>query len=125
MMVKSKKEVHALGSRLINKKILNSKRAFELAISTLVVIVLATLILAVLIISFTIGWKNFWDKISGYSGSETDSMGKICQSQCDMNNEHSFCCEERMLGEETITCEDDRLNVDCELNCEEACGEGK
>ena len=100
-----------------------NKRGFELAINTLVIIVLGVLILAALTISFTMGWQGFWNAITGYSGGEIDNISKLCQTQCNLNNVNDFCCGEKMLNEEEITCQDERLDVDCSLACGGICGE--
>jgi len=93
----------------------------QLAINTLVIIILALLVLLALSLAFTGAFKKFMERIRGYSGSEIDSLSNICQSQCIQGNEYSFCCEEKKLGKEKITCEDERLNVECEINCERVC----
>lgn len=98
------------------------KRGFELAINTLVIIILALIVLLALSLAFAGGFGKFWEKLKGYFGSEVDNVSKICQSQCDMNNVNSYCCEERNLGEEAITCQDERLNVKCDINCAGVCG---
>jgi len=119
--LKGKKVARVLSSKFINKQILNSKRSFELAINTLVIIALALLVLLALSLAFTGSFKKFWQTIKGYSGSEIDSLSKICQSQCVQGNKYSFCCEKKILGKEEITCLDERLDVDCEINCEGVC----
>lgn len=101
---------------------IKDKRGFELAINTIVIIVLALLVLLALVLAFTETGKNFWNTIKGYQGSEIDNLNKLCQSQCDLEQEYSFCCEQRNLGKEKITCLDKRLNIDCEIDCEGICG---
>jgi len=103
----------------MNKR--GNKKGFELAISTLVVIVLGMLILLALSLAFTGGFKKFWDTIRGYSGSDIDNLNKICKSQCDLMREQDFCCGDKLLGKEKITCLDKRLKVDCEMSCEGVC----
>jgi len=113
-------------SLIKRKKILLPNRSgFELAISTLVVIVLGILILLALVIGFTTGWRNFWDTIRGYSGSDIDNALKLCESQCNLGNKFSYCCEEKNLGKEKITCLDKRLKLVCEFSCEGVCGGGE
>ena len=119
--MKNKKGVRVLSSKLKSIQILNSKRSFELAINTLVIIILAMLVLLALSLAFTGGFKNFWEKIKGYSGNDIDNIGKICKSQCDLGNINSFCCENKTLDKEEITCLDKRLKVDCDINCEGVC----
>ena len=94
---------------------MKDKRGLQLAISTLVVLVLSMLVLIVLITGFTMGWSNFWERLSGFFGSDVDNVSKLCQTQCDLQSEFSFCCVEKELGREVITCLDSRLNVDCSM----------
>jgi hypothetical protein len=98
-----------------------NKRGLEMAISTLVIIVLGIMLLVAMTISFTLGWKKFWGIISGYFGSDVDNLQKICQNQCNMDFRNSFCCENKTLGKEKITCLDERLKVQCNLDCTNVC----
>lgn len=104
---------------------MKNKRGFELAISTLVVIILAVLVLIALSLAFTGGFQKFWNIIKGYSGSEIDAVEKQCQTACDLENAQDFCCREREVdfgnGKEKTTCLDERLNIDCDINCENIC----
>ena len=100
---------------------MKDKKGLEMTIGTLIVLVLAVLVLITLITAFTIGWERFWETIGGYFGNEMDNLSRLCQNQCNLNQENSFCCEEKNLGEEKITCSDERLSVDCNINCENIC----
>ena len=105
------------------------KGGFNLAISTLVILVLAVVVMIALILSFTGGWKRFITTTESYSGSDIDNLNKICQSHCDFKNTYSFCCDEwdiefnKEIGKEKVTCEDERLKVDCNIDCEGVCSE--
>ncbi|MBI2629824.1 hypothetical protein HYW76_01860 [Candidatus Pacearchaeota archaeon] len=100
-----------------------NKKGFEMAISMLVVIVLGVVLLIALALAFTGGWKKFIRTTESYSMSDIDALAKICRSQCDMANSQTFCCQERELGgeKEKITCQDERLKVECGINCGEVC----
>jgi len=98
-----------------------NKRGFELAISTLVIIVLALLVLLALSLAFSSGFKNFWNTIKGYFGSEIDSLRNVCKNQCVLENKFSYCCEERKLDNREITCQDDILDVKCDIDCGGVC----
>ena len=100
---------------------MKNKKAFELAISTLVIIILGVMVLIALTLAFTGGFKKFWNVILGYSGSDIDNLNKICKTQCDLDNKNSFCCEKKDLGKEKITCLDERLEVDCDMECAGVC----
>ena len=98
-----------------------NKRGFELAISTLVLLILGMLILIALVLVLTGVFEKFISAIRGYSGSEVDNLNKLCQSQCDLDNKYSFCCEMKKLGKEDITCLDSRIKAECDINCEGVC----
>ena len=102
-------------------RILKERKAFQLAISTLVIITLALLVLLALSLAFTGGFKKFMMNLKGYSVGDIDILSKICQSQCDLRNKYDFCCEQKQLGKEKITCSDSRLYVVCDINCKDVC----
>ncbi len=98
------------------------KRGLQLAISTIVLLILGLLILIAFVLLLTGQFENFINTIRGYSGSDIDNLSKLCQTQCDLDNKYSFCCEEKRLGKEEITCQDSRLDVDCGVYCSNVCG---
>jgi len=100
---------------------MRNRRGFELAISTMIIITLGIILLIGLVMALTGSFGNLSDKIKGYSMSDIDSLGKICQSQCNLQANWDFCCGEKMLGKEKITCSDDRIKIDCDINCEGVC----
>lgn len=102
-------------------EIKKNKRGMQLTISTLVVIVLAILVLVVLVVGFTMGWQQFWERITGYSSSDFDNIKSACDTKCVTNSAYDFCCVERDLDGETVFCTDGRFNIDCEINCEGIC----
>ena len=93
-----------------------------MAISTLILIVLGVLILTALVLAFTGSFERFWNMIKGYSGNDIDNLNKICQTQCNLDNSDSFCCENKKLGKEFVTCDDNRLDIDCDIECKSVCG---
>ena len=98
-----------------------NKKGFQLAISTLVILVLAVVVMIGLILAFTGGFERFMDSIRGYSGSDVDGVSKVCQTQCNLDQINSFCCEEKKLGREEVTCLDEVLYVECDIDCEGVC----
>ena len=98
-----------------------NKRGLQLAISTIILLIIGILILIALVLVFTGTWQKFQDAIRGYSGSEIDNLNKLCQAQCDLGNKHSFCCEEKLLEGQKITCLDENLDLECNINCEGVC----
>lgn len=79
------------------------------------------MVLIAIVMAFTGGWQKFLNTVRGYSGSDIDSAAKICQNQCSLEQKYSFCCEEKFLKLEVIKCTDEKLNVQCEINCEGVC----
>ena len=98
-----------------------NKRGFEMAISTLVVIVLAIMVLVALALAFTGSFDKFVSYIRGFSGSDINNQQKLCQSQCDLNSVQDFCCQEKTISKEKVTCQDKRLDIGCIINCEGVC----
>lgn len=101
------------------------KRGFELAISTLVVIVLALLILLVLALAFTGGFQKFWLTVKSYFVSDVSTIKQACENACNSGLSYDFCCVEREVdfgqGKEQVTCQEKRLNISCNLDCEGVC----
>jgi len=100
------------------------KKGFQLAISTLVIIVISVMVLIVLIIGFTTGWNNFWMTISNFiGGTSIKSAQQSCMIACNNGEDFDYCCIERTVrfsGEkEEIFCFDERLALDCSINCED------
>lgn len=97
------------------------KKGFEMSINVLVYIIIGVIVLAGLVFMFSGGWKNFMDVINNYRGSDFDNAEKLCLSQCQLDNKHSFCCEEKLVAKEKIFCNNPKLKVDCPINCEGVC----
>ncbi|MBS3080809.1 hypothetical protein J4221_05030 [Candidatus Pacearchaeota archaeon] len=102
-----------------------NKRGLELAVSTLIAIVLGILVLIALLYGFSIGWENFWNKITGYSGGKDNVQAVIqaCTTACDVKNEYDYCTLKRDVIEEgkkrETTCNELKNNIylDCEIVC--------
>ena len=95
-----------------------NKRGMELQISTLILIALGIILLIVIVYLLTDGFKKFKRGIDDVSGAEIDNLKRICDLQCKSESEYSFCCQERELGDEIVTCQDERLDLDCEIDCQ-------
>ena len=98
-----------------------NKKGFELAISTIILMVLGMLILIGLALLLTGQFKDFQEKIKGYSGSDLDEVNGVCEYQCVAGHKESFCCEEKKLGKLKITCLDERVSSGCEIDCGGVC----
>ncbi|MDO8459814.1 MAG: hypothetical protein Q7S74_01770 [Nanoarchaeota archaeon] len=97
---------------------MNSK-AFELAISALVVIILGILVLIALAFSLTNGFKSFKSTSQPYfDTTESTSLKQACQLACDNQDSLTFCCKNYTLEKQETKCSDKRLGINCNLNCE-------
>lgn len=102
-----------------------NKKAFEMAISTLVILVIAVVLLATLLLAFTGGFGKFWNSIKEFFISDIDIVKNACISACDGKLANDFCCKQRQIdfgnGKENVTCADEKLKIQCEINCEGIC----
>ena len=98
-----------------------------MTISTLVLIVLGVLVLTSLVLALTIGFENFWTTLKSYFISDVEATRGACENSCVSGLEYDYCCRQRELdfntgkGKEKITCQDERLNIECDINCEGVC----
>lgn len=73
---------------------IREKKAFELALNTIVILVLAILLLLFAVIFFTTSSGSFIDTVKSYfSYSNVDSIVQRCNLLADSNSANSFCCE--------------------------------
>lgn len=100
---------------------MKNKRGVQLATSTIILLILGLIILIGMVLFFTGTLDRFWNLIQEYYGSEIDQITKICQTQCNLGNRYSYCCEEKSFEDEKIICLDERLYVTCDINCEDVC----
>ncbi len=100
-----------------------NKKGFQLAISTLIVIILGLLILIALSLAFTTGFEGFMNRLRGFQGSEIDNAVNECKTACTMKNEHDFCCKERIVEDEKVTCKDlvEQGKIECDIDCANMC----
>jgi len=98
---------------------INDKKGIQLAVSTLILITLGILVLIGLISILIMGWGDFKDNLGAILGSDIARARKNCQIQCGLENNYDYCCEEKLLGEEKYTCQDELLKGDCVLDCGE------
>lgn len=112
-----------------------NKKAFELAISTIVIIVLAILVLIAVLVIFDRQTGIFSDFINNLMGkTNVDALVISCNSLASQNSVYDFCCVERKVKykaegkvlEEELTCnalaDEDFVGgrID-KLNCEDVC----
>jgi len=104
---------------------MESKKAQNLSITTIILIILGVVVLVVLIIGFTKGW----DSVKGFfgGGSKAPQISALCNIACTTEDNDAWCVQEREGG----TCDDladDGKFVDCVAiicptkNCEDKGG---
>jgi len=96
---------------------MNSK-AIQLAISTLVLFIIGSAVLIGIVILLTGGFKSFKESTDPFLDSSLSaSIRQACQLACDQQIRLSFCCEEYDVDDEIIKCTDQRLDLECSLDC--------
>ncbi|MBR9705463.1 hypothetical protein GOV14_00345 [Candidatus Pacearchaeota archaeon] len=78
---------------------MKNKKGAEMTIGTIVIIILALVVLVVLIVGFTMGWGNFWSKMTSFIGgsSNIDTTIQACKTYCTTEAMNSFCKEDRAV----------------------------
>jgi len=101
-----------------------NKKGQDLSIGTLILIVLGIVVLVLLILGFSLGWGNLWEKINIFGGGS--SIGEVatrCKLNIDTQNTYDFCQDFKKVKvggkTEYLNCQDNRLNLDSALNCDE------
>lgn len=95
-----------------------NRRAFELPISTLVVIILGILVLIGLALFLSGGFKNLKSSTEPFlDTTQSTSIKQACSLACSNEDKLTFCCREYEIDEMKIKCGDERLELDCGLDC--------
>ena len=107
----------------VNKLNLN-KKGQDLSIGTLILIVLGIVVLVLLILGFSLGWENLWEKINIFGGGS--SIGEVvtrCNLDVNTQNTYDYCQDFKKVKiegkTEYLNCQDNRLNLDSTLECDE------
>ena len=95
-----------------------NKKAFELAISTLVIIILGILILIAIIIAVTGGFDSLKSATAPFTDTTTATAVKqACQNACNDNSKLIYCCSAYSIDGKDVKCADSRLELGCTLDC--------
>jgi|SRR3989344_2857554 len=98
---------------------MNSK-AMEMAISTLILIVIGILVLIGLAYALTGGFKSFTSSSKPFiDTSQSSSVKQACSIACENNDKLTYCCQNYTINKQEIKCFDSRLEVSCNLNCQD------
>lgn len=99
-----------------------NRKAIQLAISTIIILTLGILVLISLIIAVTSGFEKYKEVTDLYlDTAEGTALIQTCNLACEGTNPITFCCTEHDLLDITLTCDDSRLGIDCNINCDFQC----
>ena len=94
-------------------------KGIQLAISTLIIIIIGIAVLAGLIFLIVGGFETFKETTQPFlKGSQATAIKETCNIACSVENKFTYCCQEFEIQGEMIMCFDNRLEVDCNLDCE-------
>jgi uncharacterized protein YcfJ len=95
------------------------KKAFELAISTLVIIILGILVLIAIILAVTGGFDRFKEATSPFTDTTTaTAVTQSCKSACEQSTKIVFCCSTYQIDSREVMCNDTRLDLGgCQVDC--------
>ena len=94
-----------------------NKKGFELAISTIVIIVLGILVLIGLVYAVTDGFKRLKGTTDPIRSSALIVFKQSCEISCQGEDSLSYCCNTLDYDEEGVYCYDERLELDCYMDC--------
>ena len=95
-----------------------NRKAFELSISMLILLILGVLVLIGVTIFLTKGFGYFDSSSKPFlDTTQSSSIKQACSLACSQSDKLTFCCKEYEIDENKIKCQDNRLEVNCELDC--------
>mgnify|MGYP001569372372 CR=1 FL=1 len=99
---------------------MKNSKGMEMAISTLILIVIGILVLVGIAYALLGGFKSFKEGTKPFVDTSTSSAIKnACGIACDNNDKLTFCCKEYDIDNGKIKCNDSRLEINCQLSCED------
>ena len=97
-----------------------NRKAFELSISAIVVIILSILVLIGLALFLTGGFKDLKSSTEPFlDTTQSSSIKQACELACQNQDKLTYCCKEYTVDDQKIACQDERLEISCELTCED------
>jgi len=96
---------------------MKNKKGMQLAVSTIVLLVLGVIILIGFIMILIMGWDDFKIQIGAILGSDVSRAQKACKIQCELENSYDYCCEDKEVNGDVLSCQDDLLSGSCSLDC--------
>lgn len=97
-----------------------NRKAFELAISTLILLILGVALLIAVIYALTGGFEKLNSATEPFTDtSQVTAVKQTCENACQNNIKMIYCCSEYEIDKEKIKCADNRLEVPCPaITCE-------
>ena len=90
-----------------------------MAISTIVIMVVSIAVLIGLIFMLKGSFEDFESGTSTLlETTEGLTIRESCKLACSAEDKLSYCCKEFDYESEKISCEDSRLEISCDLDCE-------
>ena len=97
------------------KTTLGDKKAFEMAISALVIIILGVMVLVGLILVFTGSINIFKSSTKPFLDvAQSSSLKEACSFACGNSDSLTYCCQEYTIDSQKVKCDDKRLNAPCD-----------
>lgn len=93
-------------------------RGFDIAITTIVLIIIAIAVLIGLVLFVMNGFSFFKSGTEPILRTQSfEATRQACGLFCTADNELAFCCESISMNKEDVFCSDNRLNVNCNIDC--------
>ena len=98
---------------------MKNSKGMEMAISTLILIIIGVLVLIGITYALMGGFKTLKGSSKPFTDTSTSSAIKnACNIACESEDKLTYCCKEYEIDDKKIKCNDSRLEVNCQLNCE-------
>ena len=96
-----------------------NRKGFELAISTLIIIIIGISVLIGIIYAVTNGFKDLKSSTDPFlDTTQLSSLKQVCSLACQSTDKITFCCSKFSAKNEKIQCSDERLEINCNIDCE-------
>jgi hypothetical protein len=99
---------------------MQNKKAFQLAISTLIVLILGIFLLIGIAYVVTDGFSTLKSSTEPFlDTTQASSIKTACSLACNNQDKITYCCKEYEIDNLKIKCADPRLEISCPLNCQD------
>ena len=95
-----------------------NSRGFDIAITTIVLIIIGIAVLIGLVFFIKNGFSFFKAGTDPILKTQSlEATRQACELVCRSENVFAFCCESISMNDEEVFCNEDRLNVGCNIDC--------